>query len=84
MLHTRRDSYNDLDSELEEPFLNYEPGSPDEEELYQEALYEEVKQLQDMYNVVKQEKQNDDAQRIMLNQVKNKLEHQVQQLNEVT
>ena len=83
MLHTRRDSYNDLESELEESFFKYEPGSPDDEELYQETLFEELKQLQDMYNAVLQEKQNDEAQRIKLNQVKNKLEHQVQQLNEV-
>lgn len=84
MLHTRRDSYNDLnESELEDSFLKYEPSSPDDEEIYQETLLEELKQLQDMYNVAQQEKQSEEAQRIKLNQVKNKLEHQVQQLNEV-
>ena len=84
MLHTRRDSYNDLNEpELEDSFLKYEPSSPDDEEIYQETLLEELKQLQDMYNVAQQEKQSEEAQRIKLNQVKNKLEHQVHQLNEV-
>jgi hypothetical protein len=83
VLRTRRDSYNDLEPELEESFLKYEPASPDDEEVYHDTLLDELKQLQDMYNVVLQEKQNEEAQRIKLNQVKNKLEHQVQQLNEV-
>ncbi|CAB3988874.1 kinesin KIF15 isoform X1 [Paramuricea clavata] len=82
VLRTRRDSYNDLEPELEESFLKYEPGSPDDEEVYHDTLLDELKQLQDMYNVVLQERQNEEAQRIKLNQVKNKLEHQVQQLNE--
>ena len=84
MLHTRRDSYNDINEpDLDDPFFRYEPSSPDDEEIYQETLLEEVKQLQDMYNVAQQEKQSEEAQRIKLNQLKNKLEHQVQQLNEV-
>lgn len=72
---------NELD--LEESFLKYEAGSPDDEEVYQDTLLEELKQLQDMYNVVLQEKQSEEAQRIKLNQTKNKLELQLEQLNEV-
>ena len=84
MPRTRRDSYNDLNEpEFDEHFFKYDPGSPDDEEMYQETLLEELKQLQDMYNVVLQEKQSEEGHRIKLNQVKNKLEHQVQQLNEV-
>lgn len=84
MLHSRRDSYNDINEpDFDDPFFRHEPSSPDDEEIYQETLLEEVKQLQDMYNVAQQEKQSEEAQRIKLNQLKNKLEHQVQQLNEV-
>ncbi|XP_028392417.1 kinesin-like protein KIF15 isoform X2 [Dendronephthya gigantea] len=80
---TRRDSYHDVNEpDLEESFLKYEPGTPDDEEIYQETLLEELRQLQDMYNVVLQEKQSEEAQRIKLNQMKNKLELQVEQLNE--
>lgn len=81
--HHRRDSYNDLnDPELEDQFFKFDSDSLDDEEIYQETLMDEVKKLQDMYNVALQEKQSEEAQRIKLNQVKIKLDHQVQQLNE--
>ena len=84
VLRDRRDSYHDLnDPDLDDQFFKFDSESPDDEEIYAETLMEEVKKLQDMYNAVLQEKQNEEAQRIKLNQTKIKLEHQVQQLNEV-
>ena len=84
MLPPRRDSYHDLnDPELEEQFFNFASENPDDEEIYTESLMEELKKVQDMYNVTLQEKQNEEAQRIKLNQMKLKLEHQLQQFSEV-
>ena len=84
VLQNRRDSYHDLnDAEFDESLFKFDADVPDDEEMYAETLMEEMKKLQDMYNVALQEKQNEETQRIKLNQAKIKLDHQVQQLNEV-
>ena len=84
VLQNRRDSYHDFnDAEFDESLFKFDADVADDEEMYTETLMEEVKKLQDMYNVALQEKQNEETQRIKLNQAKIKLDHQVQQLNEV-
>lgn len=44
----RRDSYNDIasDSEMDEPFFNFDSEEMDDEELYCESLLEELKKQQ--------------------------------------
>ena len=46
----RRDSFNELgsDSELDEPFFNFDSEELDDEELYCESLLEELKKQQVM------------------------------------
>lgn len=44
----RRDSYNEIgsDSEMDEPFFNFDSEEMDDEELYCESLLEELKRQQ--------------------------------------
>ena len=42
----RRDSFNDSDSEFDEPFFNFDSEEIDAEERYSEALMDELKKLQ--------------------------------------
>ncbi|XP_046843442.1 kinesin-like protein KIF15 isoform X2 [Xenia sp. Carnegie-2017] len=83
VLRSRSDSYNDLNEPdlLDDPFVTYEPEIPDDEEIYQETLFEELTEISKLYNATLQEKEEEESRRIELNQTMNKLEHQVQQLN---
>lgn len=81
----RRDSFHDIgsDSEMDDPFFNFDSEEMDDEELYAESLLEELKKQQEMNNVQLQQLQTEEATRIRLNQTVNKLEHQVQNLTSV-
>lgn len=81
----RRDSYNDIgsDSEMDEPFFNFDSEEMDDEELYCESLLEELKKQQEINNAQLQQLQTEEATRIRLNQNVHKLEHQVQHLTTV-
>ncbi|KAL9974095.1 hypothetical protein ACROYT_G011096 [Oculina patagonica] len=81
----RRDSFHDIgsDSEMDEPFFNFDSEEMDDEELYCESLLEELKKQQEMNNIQLQQLQTEEASRIRLNQSINKLEHQVQHLTTV-
>ncbi|XP_074616499.1 kinesin-like protein KIF15 isoform X1 [Acropora palmata] len=81
----RRDSYEQVgsDSEMDEPFFNFDSEEMDDEELYCESLLDELKRQQEMNNAQLQQLQTEEANRIRLNQNINKLEHQVQNLTMV-
>ncbi|XP_067053138.1 kinesin-like protein KIF15 isoform X3 [Acropora muricata] len=81
----RRDSYEQVgsDSEMDEPFFNFDSEEMDDEELYCESLLDELKRQQEMNNAQLQQLQTEEANRIRLNQNINKLEHQVQNLTVV-
>ncbi|XP_020614830.1 kinesin-like protein KIF15 isoform X3 [Orbicella faveolata] len=81
----RRDSFHDIgsDSEMDEPFFNFDSEEMDDEELYSESLLEELKKQQEMNNIQLQQLQTEEATRIRLNQTVNKLDHQVQHLTTV-
>lgn len=81
----RRDSYEQVgsDSEMDEPFFNFDSDEMDDEEFYCESLLEELKRQQEMNNAQLQQLQTEEATRIRLNQNVNKLEHQVQHLTTV-
>ncbi|XP_048576584.1 kinesin-like protein KIF15 isoform X2 [Nematostella vectensis] len=80
----RRDSFHDTsDSEFDEPFFDFEGDDMDAEEIYSEALMDELKKLQDMNNDCLQKLQAEEAKAIRLSQTATKLDHQVQQLNNI-
>ncbi|KAK3746376.1 hypothetical protein QZH41_018195 [Actinostola sp. cb2023] len=81
----RRDSFHDSgsDSEFDEPFFNFEDDQNDAEELYADALMDELKKLQDMNNDVLQRLQTAESNAIKINQSANKQEYQAQQLSNI-
>ncbi|XP_065064430.1 kinesin-like protein KIF15 isoform X2 [Rhopilema esculentum] len=80
----RRDSLNDIEDEDEEnPFFDFHSETKDAEEIYTEAMMEELKQLQAVIDEHHENLKNEKSKVVKVNQINAKLQHQVNELNEL-
>jgi len=81
----RQDSLNDVDDDDDEenPFFDFHNESKDAEEIYSEALLDELKQLQAVNDELHENLKNEESKRMKVNQINTKLQHQVTELTEL-
>ncbi|XP_065675243.1 kinesin-like protein KIF15 isoform X3 [Hydra vulgaris] len=77
------DSFDELSKNEFNPFLNLADETQDEEVEYMEAIQKEIKHLQDLYNQSSQALHTEQASKIILNEAKFKLEHKVNELEQL-
>ncbi|XP_047130894.1 kinesin-like protein KIF15 isoform X1 [Hydra vulgaris] len=77
------DSFDELSKNEFNPFWNLADETQDEEVEYMEAIQKEIKHLQDLYNQSSQALHTEQAAKIILNEAKFKLEHKVNELEQL-